>query len=218
MTYCHISVVVPRKWFPPSDPLAAMIARVCILRGDLLIEMQGIYSDSIVDLDGGSPEHRRMYFLRNMIRTQTELSSSIQRLLGAPEFKVLLDDQPQSIQTKFNEMAKVIGEIHPLLKDVRNDVGGHVLEKAVQAALERISWESFDFFEIGEAANLTHFKFAGEIVAEMLLKDVAEEERREIRSSKFAQLARILPIFILIDYCLALYAMDRGLLPKRSLR
>ena len=215
--YVHIRSVVIRKWFPPDDPLAATIARLCILRSDLLIEMQGVYSEAIDDLDGSSSQQRRMYFLRNMIRTQTELSGSIQRLLVSPGFKVLLEREANTIQAKFEDMAKVIGEVHILLKGVRNDICGHVLESAVQSALEQISWESFDFWEIGETANLTHFRFAGEIVAEMLLKGISEEERREIRSSKFAQLAKILPAFTLIDYCFALYAMDRGLLPRRSL-
>jgi hypothetical protein len=218
MPYTNVRIVVLRKWFPPEDPLATMIARVCILRGDLLIEMQGVYAEAIEGLDSSSAEHRRMYFLRNMIRTQAELSASIQRLLGNADFRVLLERQPEAIQTKFKEMAKVIGEVHPLLKDVRNDICGHVLENAVQMALKRISWESFDFLEVGDAANLTHFKFANEIVAEMLLKDVSEEERKEIRSSKFAQLAKILPAFTLIDYCFVLYSMDRGFLPRHILR
>lgn len=217
MPHSNVRVVVLRKWFPPGDPLAAMIARVCILRDDLLIEMQGVYTEAIDELDGSSAQHRRMYFLRNMIRTQVELSNSINRLLGAPDFKALLDRQPEVVKAKFDAMAKVLGEVHPLLKDVRNDIGGHVLENAVQAALERMSWESFDFLEIGDTANLTHFKFAGEITAEMLLKDVPEDERKEIRSSKFSQLVRVLPAFTLIDYCFALYAMDRGLLPRHTL-
>jgi hypothetical protein len=209
--------VVIRKWFPPTDPLAAMIARICILRSDLLIEMQGVYLETIEDLDGSSAQQRRMYFLRNMIRTQTELSGAIQRLLSNPDFKKLLERQPEAVQAKFQDMANVIGEVHGLLKEVRNDVCGHILEGAVQSALERMPWESSDFFEIGDAANLTHLKFAGEIVAEMLLKGVPAEERKEIRSSKFSQLRKILPAFTLIDYCLVLYAMDRGLLPKRRL-
>jgi hypothetical protein len=30
-----------RKWFPPDDALAVKIARLCILREDLMLEMQG---------------------------------------------------------------------------------------------------------------------------------------------------------------------------------
>ena len=34
MTRKHIRVVTLRKWFPPRDPLAAFMARLCILRED----------------------------------------------------------------------------------------------------------------------------------------------------------------------------------------
>jgi len=51
MRGAHVRIVVLRKWFPPDDPLAAKIARLCILREDLLIEMHGVYTESITELD-----------------------------------------------------------------------------------------------------------------------------------------------------------------------
>jgi hypothetical protein len=148
--------------------------------------MHGVYSEDIKELDGLSAQYRRMYFLRNLMRSQMELSGAIQVLLGTPEFKNLLEKQSTEVKKKFTEAASVLTRVHPLLKDVRNDIGGHVLLSAVQAALERMDWHSFDFLDIGPLANLTHYKFAAELVAEMLLKDVSAEERRTITSSKFA--------------------------------
>lgn len=217
MRGAHVRIVVLRKWFPPDDPLAAKIARLCILREDLLIEMHGVYTESITELDGLSEQYRRMYFLRNLMRSQMELSGAIQVLLRTPEFSALLEKQSDEVKKKFTEVASVLNRVHPLLKDVRNDIGGHVLESAVQSALERLDWESFGFLDIGPLANLTHYKFAGELVAEMLLKDVSVEERRTITSSKFAEIAELVPTFALIEYCFALYAKDRGLLPLRSI-
>src|SRR5262244_755652 len=74
MPGAHVRIVVLRKWFPPHDPLAAKMARICILREDLLLEMQGVYTEDIRELDGLSPQYRRMYFLRNLMRSQMELS------------------------------------------------------------------------------------------------------------------------------------------------
>jgi hypothetical protein len=215
-TPAKVRIVRLRKWFPPHDPLAAKIARLCILREDLLIEMQGIYVEDIEELDEHSPQFRRMYFLRNMLRTQMELSGAIQVLLGDKHFKALLEKQSDGVRTEFAEVASAIGKAHSILKDVRNEIAGHVLESAVQATLERIDAEAFGLLDLGPKANLTHYKFAGELTAEILLKDVSKEERRDISSSKFALIADLLPTFTLVERCLMMYAQDRGLLAFRA--
>ncbi len=215
-TAARVSIVTLRKWFPPHDPLAAKIARLCILREDLLIEMQGVYVEDIKELDESSPQSRKMYFLRNLIRTQMELSGAIQTLLISSEFKDLLDKAPEEIQKAFREAAAIIGKAHPVARDVRNDICGHVRESAVRAALERIDPDSWGFLDVGRRANLTHYKFAGELTAEILLKDVTKEERGTISSSKFATIADLVQTFALIEVCLRMYAQDRGLLPRRG--
>jgi hypothetical protein len=213
-TLAHVSIVVLRKWFPPNDPLAAKIARLCILREDLFVEMQGVLADDIPQLDDHSPQFRRMYFFRKLLVTQAELSSAIQGLLGSGDFKTLLRRQTKDVQAEFRQIAKAIGRGHATLHDVRNDICAHVLESAVQRTLERIDEnlpDAFGFLDLGLKANLTHYKFAGELIAEMLLKDVSVEERRKIESSKFALLAELLPMFSLIEHCLIMYSEDRGL-------
>ena len=212
-TAARVRIVKIRKWFPPHDPLAAKIARLCILREDLLLEMHGVYTEDIGELDEHSPQFRRMYFLRNLIRTQMELSGAVQVLLKSPEFEQLLSRATQEIQKAFREAASVIGKAHPIAKDVRNDICGHVREQAVQAALEVIDPDSWGFLDVGRIAKQTHYKFAGELIAEILLKGVSREERAKIESSKFATIAELTEIFSLIELCVLLYAEDRRLLP-----
>jgi len=208
-----VRIVNLRKWFPPHDPLAAKIARLCILREDLLLEMQGVYTGDIEALDEHSAQFRRMYFLRNLIRTQMELSGAIQTLLNSLEFRELLQKAPRVTQKAFREAAGVIGKAHPIAKDVRNDICGHVQERAVQGALGRIDPDAWGFLDVGKIAKLTHYKFAGELTAEILLKGVTKEERRKIESNKFATLADLVQTFALIEVCLLMYAQDRRLLP-----
>ena len=38
----RIRYISPRKWFPAHDPIAATVARLCILREDLYIELLGL--------------------------------------------------------------------------------------------------------------------------------------------------------------------------------
>lgn len=209
----HVSIVKIRKWFPPHDRLAARIARLCILREDLLLEMEGVYTEDIDALDSHSAEFRRMYFLRNLVRTQIELSGAIQTLLKDQEFKDLLAKETVEIQKDFRKAARAISRAHPLAKDVRNDICGHVREAAIQEALERIDPGSWGFLSLGKVAKHTHYKFAAELTAEILLKGVSEEERQKVTSSKWATIAEFVPLFALIERCVLIYAMDRKLLP-----
>lgn len=50
-TITYIRVVRLGKWFPASDPLAASMARLSILREDFMLELRGIYANSIETLD-----------------------------------------------------------------------------------------------------------------------------------------------------------------------
>jgi hypothetical protein len=176
--------------------------------------MHGVYAEELKEFDEYSSHYRKMYFLRNLIRTQTELSGAIQSLLNNAEFKALLEKQTPETQETFRMGAAVIGKAHTLAKEVRNDICGHVLEQAVKAALERIDPESFGFLDVGRQANHTHYQFADELTAEMLLKDVNREDRRTISSSKYSTIANLFRIFGLIELCFVIYAQDRGLLPR----
>lgn len=209
----HVRIIKIRKWFPPHDPLAAKIARLCILREDLLLEMQGVFTEDIHQLDDHSAEFRRMYFLRNLVRTQIELSGAIQVLLKNPEFKGLLAKESAKIQRDFRKAARAIGRAHPLAKEVRNDICGHVKEKAVQEVLETIDPGAWGFLDISKIAKSTHYKFAGELTAAILLKGVSEEEKSKIKSSKWETIAELVPAFALIERCVLIYAENRKLLP-----
>ena len=83
------------KWFPAHDSLAAKIARLCVLREDFHLEMNGVFEETVKELDGLSEEWRRLYFVRNLIRTLREIESGIQTLFSDPEFKRLLANQDQ---------------------------------------------------------------------------------------------------------------------------
>ena len=78
------------KWFPANDELAAKIARLCILREDLVTEIRGLSAESIKELEGNSVEWRQLYFIRNFIRTLREMLSGVEHLLQDKEFRAML--------------------------------------------------------------------------------------------------------------------------------
>src|SRR5258707_5017914 len=104
---------------------------------------------------------------------------------------------------------------HPILKDIRNDICGHVKEEAVQEALEEISLDSFGFMEIGPILKKSHLKFAGELVANILVRRVPEEEKAKVLGEKMEKIADAFSSFALIDRILLMYVDDSGLLPLR---
>jgi hypothetical protein len=151
--------------------------------------------------------------VRNLIRTQSELYSAFQTLQSNREFKALLKRRPAEECHEFERKFKALNS-NELLKEVRNDVGGHVRHKAVQRALNRISDEAFGFFQVGDSAMQTEYGFASQIVIAMLMKGVTKREvLRGIGSRKFRQLRAYLVLAHLADACFVMYALDRGIAP-----
>jgi hypothetical protein len=83
----------------------------------------------------------------------------------------------------------------------------------VQEALERIDPASWGFLDLDKIAKHTHYKFAGELTAEILLKGVSEQQRRKLESSKWEAIADLVTLFALIERCVLIYAEDRKLVP-----
>jgi hypothetical protein len=117
--------------------------------------------------------------------------------------------EQQEFEAKWNALNS-----HELLKEVRNDVGGHVRESAVKAALRRLSDESFGFLQVGENAMDSQYGFAHNIVVAMLMKGVTKRERIKLKGSKkFKDLRAYLVLAPLADMCFLWYALDRGIAP-----
>ena len=57
-----------------------------------------------------------------------EMLGAIQTLLREPSFRELLLRQNAETQKLFTDLAKAMAEGHPVLIEVRNDIGGHVHE------------------------------------------------------------------------------------------
>src|SRR5260370_4670281 len=119
-------IVRIHKWFPPHDPLAARVARLCILREDFAIEMQGVYQEEIKELDSHSAAWRRVYFIRNLVRTLMEIESTIHGLRSNAEFVSLLAEQPTEVQEQFEKLFKAMEAAHAIVKYTRNTICGHV--------------------------------------------------------------------------------------------
>src|SRR5690242_11292778 len=92
----RIRFISPQKWFPADDAVGTVVARLCILREDLYIELLGLSSEKIsitIDLepplpnmDDNGERYRLMYFLRASLRTIFEIRGALTVLVKNKEF------------------------------------------------------------------------------------------------------------------------------------
>jgi hypothetical protein len=177
-----------------------------------MLEVLAFMEDDLKKLDRLSVSARKFYFMRNIFRTQNELYSAIQTVRSNKEFKELVAQYPEE-RKKLDDAWQTLNS-HELLKEVRNDVGGHIKHTAVKKALGRLSEESFGYLQVGENAAETQYGFSHNIAVAMLMKGVTKRERIRLRGSrKFKKLRAYLVLLTLADICFLVYALDRGIAP-----
>jgi hypothetical protein len=201
-----------RRWFPPHDRYAASVARLCILREDLALEMWGLYARGLGRLDRHSLIWRRLYFWRNLVKTLWEIRKTIESLNTVPEFKRALKIQPARRRKQFEKVVMQLETHQDLVKKMRDSLGGHVLSRTVEQALNNMPFGQFGYVEVGGKQKDMHYKFAGEIVVRMLLGEVPEALEEIEANRHFKTVASLLQVFSLIDLIFSIYTDGRNLL------
>jgi hypothetical protein len=199
-----------RRWFPPRDRFAATVARLCILREDFALEMWGIHASGIKALDKHSAQWRRMYFWRSLVRTLWEIRRALETLLTVTEFKRALVRRP-AWKKKFDNLIRKLAKNAGLVQRTRDSLGGHVLQRSVENALDGMTFDRYGYVEVGRTLKDLHYKFAGELVGEILLAGVPEAERIQEAEIHFRTIAELLPVFEIIDIIFTIYADSRKL-------
>jgi hypothetical protein len=212
VTRQHIRHIFFWKWFPSDDPVAASVARLCILREDLYLETTALIEESIPSLDKNGVPWRTMYFWRNSVRTLLEIRSALQVLRSNDEFLSSLSIQPEPFRKAFEKLEVKIRAAHEFLKDVRNEVGGHVKHQPVKMALATMDMDRKALIELGPTIAESHYKFAGELVAEILLREIPYESRETYLKEKLGMTAELTGALHAIDIVLLAYADARRLM------
>lgn len=203
------------RLFPPNDEYAATMARICILWEDFITEATGGAAQSIKEMDGHSPQWRRLYFLRRSIGTIHEIRRALHHLRTQREFNQTLSKQPQADQDRFIESYKTLCKHEKLIKDLRDTIaGGHVLQKAVKEGLRRMDSEVYGMLQRGEYYKDIRFKFAHAIVLEVFFKDRsgkdAEEELNWLTTLMHEIISNALRM---IEFAMSVYVRERGITP-----
>jgi hypothetical protein len=108
-------------------------------------------------------------------------------------------------------MVKKLERDQVLVQNMRDSLGGHVLQRTVEQALNDMPADKFSYIEVGQTEKKTHYKFAGELVIEMLLAGVPEDRREAEAQRHFRTIADLLPVFELPGIILAMYVSARKL-------
>ncbi len=162
------------EWFPPNDPLAMQMARLCVLREYYMLEMRGLTSNDLRELDAHSDAWRRLYFLFNSVRTLWEIQGAITVICGDAEFKKIRANREAKEEAELKELVSRLNAAIPELRTLRDSLGGHILRQALQAALNAMDTARTGEPEIGRTKADTHYKFARQLVLEVMLTGVPE--------------------------------------------
>ncbi len=155
-----------------------------------------------------------MYFWRNLVRTLLEIQSALHALKSSEEFLLSLSIQPEQFRIAFENLSQKIAAAHEFLKNVRNEVGGHVKHQSVKLALENMDMDldRKALISLGPTIVESHYEFAGELVAEILLREIPYESRETYLNEKLGMTAELTSALHAIDIVLLAYVDARKLM------
>lgn len=206
-------ICLPR-FFPPEDPIAVTVARLCILREDLLLEGQAIRQLSLGPLDSNGEEWRRLYFWRNSFRTLENIRSALHALNCKPEFKRALSKECIEVQKGFQKLGKALTKVsEQFLKDLRNTLGGHVKETAVCEALKSMETDQKGLLQISDGlVRDQHYRFTSVLILQMLLPAGPVKNRKQELKRRSRKVAILMWAVLIIDEIFNTYIKSRRLL------
>jgi hypothetical protein len=176
-----------------NSPLLNHLARLTVLYEDFRVEFSALDSEQTALKDPNHSPYAFVYFMRRSLATLVEFNSCISQILASPEFKSVkksigkqdwefIQDANRYFQTNFGR-----------LKELRNAVGGHVLQTGVDFATSSFPpslagiarWVSPDSKQVGVLS--LELPFAGQIIAGAIASalpngaDVEAELRSAVR-------------------------------------
>lgn len=150
------TIAKPIRRALPYSPLNVRIVRLALLYEDLRIEVYGIAErKKMRALDHLGTSYRRLYFVRRAVMTILEIKGAFQRLDECPEFQAVRKRFSQTESEAWREAVDFLIASKDRFKEVRDDVGGHFLERVADYALREISDRAVGLVTIRRGTNLT---------------------------------------------------------------
>lgn len=178
-----------------------------------MTEAMGAAGESLPGLDGISPQWRRLYFLRNSIRTVHEIRKAVQTLRSDKDFKLALSKQSQQVKDNFAKSYKELVTQEEYIKELRDKIaGGHVLQKSVQEGLNQMDPSARGLIQVGELLKDTRFKFAHSLVLGTMFPGLqGKDPEQELRFFIEKIGGSIHEAITIIELIFTIYAKERRL-------
>lgn len=193
----------------------ALIARLAVLYEDLKIETFGIvaHADSLGKLDYTDHEYRSNYFLRRSIATLIEVAESLRMLNDNADFQLVKAKFDKQHTIRWKRAIRFFKRFEPILKRVRNDIGGHFGHAAARYAIDNMESSTVGVIELsneGPSKVGVKLHFAGDIAVTAMLRHRGNESPKEFAT----KLIRVVAVgygqaIMAIDSINAFYLWDR---------
>lgn len=177
-----------------------------------MLELHGILAEAIEDLDSHSEQWRRIYFLRASVRTLWEIQGCLTTIRMNPEFKNMLAKRSQAERRELKKICAKLNAASGVTRTIRDSLGGHVLLSAVEKALNNLPYDRWGIFEVGKTIAGTHFKMAGELVAEIFTNGAPESHKIAKIEDDIRTFSELLPLIPRLEQILQIYVDERRLL------
>lgn len=223
-TSFHIRI---KEWFPSEDPISVLLATLCILREDYLLELTGMIQghDALpesketnnganIDLDENSIAWRRMYFYRNSLRTLYEIRKTVESAYEKPQVREALEKESSRFRDAYSELCSQMKVAADRVERIRHNLGGHISSGAIGKSLRELSHDTRGLFQDGDMKGKKRYKFVGEIVLRAMLPDTSDQQMYDKAEQLFDETEKLLSVFSLIDDVVSMYILDRGLYPQ----
>jgi hypothetical protein len=184
MITSRIKVKHLARVFNASDPskkaMHVQMARLCVLYEDLRIEHAGAEQEKIAELDFIDLETRRFYFVRRTVGTLGEISQAINKLNMIPAFKEVRQNWSPEMNRGWDGAVRFFAAEQQFLREWRDDVGGHFLDRAAEYAIEHVdSVGSIEYYRRAKGADVK-LRFAYDLVAVALTRKQETGETVEV--------------------------------------
>jgi hypothetical protein len=158
---------------------------------------------------------RMIHSFLKMCSIVREIKSASDRLFDDNDYKKFLKRQKDFLRKEMDELKNNLISSIELIKDVRDNIGSHVLEVAVRKALKNMDHIRHGDLVIPDnfAPKQTHYKFTGELIIAMLIRDASPEHQwEEAEQIVLALTGSLDKLFHRIDLLFFCYIHDRKLL------
>jgi hypothetical protein len=139
-----------------------------------------------------------------------EIHSAVHSLNLDNNFQTVISSQPKELKEAFENLCLEMTITHPVIKEYRNAIGGHVKEKSIQKAIKNISPDRSGFIEVDLERNQYHIKFASELCMAALFDSIPDDDQKKEAEELIGKLKKTLP-FKAIDAVFTSYVKSRCL-------